>query len=97
MHHFDMAPKYKAGPVIPPLLIGDDLANRVEHVVQRMAKVMPGRSPSRPDLLRTWIAEGVAQAERDLAVIERDMKRSRATVTQQFVTRPNPLSRSVKR
>lgn len=97
VHPFTMAPKYEAGPVIPPLLVGDDLGNRIEHVVQRLAKAMPGRSPSRPDLLRMWIAEGVAQAERDLVGIERDVKKTRATVVQQFVARPNPPRRSVKR
>jgi len=92
-----MAPKYDVGPVLPPLLIGDDLAARVESVVQRLARAMPGRSPSRPDLLRLWIAEGVVEAEKQLTLIERDQKKTKATVVQPLVMRTGPMRRPTKK
>lgn len=65
-----MAPTYKVIPILPPILVGQECSLRVDDIVQHMAKLMPGRSPSRPDMLRTWIWEGIVKTEADLVGME---------------------------
>lgn len=80
-----MATRYNPTSILAPLQVGEECVNRIESIVQRLAVLMPGRSMSRPDLLRAWITEGIVQAEKDLVAMERQAAKAPTAFVQRNV------------
>ena len=87
-----MATRYNPAEILAPLLVGEECVSRIDAVLKRLAVLQSGMSPSRPDLLRAWIWDGLVEVEQKVVAMERQAAKTRTTFIPQYLPKSYPMA-----